>query len=125
MKDRDEDFKEVILTDICPFSLGVAIQDRRTGELVMDFISMAAKTCHVEVTTLVVPGLNDTEEEVKELSKWIASLDGGRGKDKVALHLSRYFPRFRMDAPATDVDLIYRLKDVASKELKFVFTGNC
>lgn len=38
MKDRDEDFKEVILTDICPFSLGVAIQDRRTGELVMDFI---------------------------------------------------------------------------------------
>ena len=96
--------------------------DRR---LVMDFISMAASSCHLEVTTLVVPGFNDTEEEVKELSKWIASLDGGRGKDKVALHLSRYFPRFRMDAPATDVDLIYRLKDVASKELKFVFTGNC
>ena len=96
--------------------------DRR---LVMDFISMAAKTCHVEVTTLVVPGLNDTEEEVKELSKWIAELDDGRGKETVALHLSRYFPRFRMDAPATDVDLIYRLKDVASKELKFVFTGNC
>ena len=96
--------------------------DRR---LVMDFISMAAPSCHLEVTMLLVPGFNDTEEEVKELSKWIASLDGGRGKDKVALHLSRYFPRFKMDTPATDVDLIYRLKDVASKELKFVFTGNC
>ena len=93
--------------------------------LVMDFISMAAPSCHLEVTMLLVPGFNDTEEEVKELSKWIASLDGGRGKDKVALHLSRYFPRFKMDTPATDVDLIYRLKDVASKELKFVFTGNC
>lgn len=93
--------------------------------LVMDFISMAAPSCHLEVTMLLVPGFNDTEEEVKELSKWIASLDGGRGKDKVALHLSRYFPRFKMNTPATDVDLIYRLKDVASKELKFVFTGNC
>ncbi|MBR1798241.1 MAG: Hsp70 family protein [Clostridiales bacterium] len=38
MKGREEDFKEVILTDICPFSLGVAVQDRRTRELVMDFI---------------------------------------------------------------------------------------
>ena len=102
-------------------------QDVLKGDrkLVMDFISKAVKTCHVEVTTLVVPGLNDTEEEVKELSKWIASLDGGRGNDKVALHLSRYFPRFKMDTPPTDVDLIYRLRDVASKELDHVFTGNC
>ena len=89
-------------------------------------ISMAAKTCHVEVTTLVVPGLNDTEEEVKELSKWIAELDDGRGKETVALHLSRYFPRFKMtDVPATDVDLIYRLREVALTELDNVFTGNC
>lgn len=98
---------------------------RGDRKLVMDFICMAAGTCHVELTTLVVPGYNDTEDEIKELSKWIAALDGGRGKETVALHLSRYFPRFKMDAPATDVDLIYRLKDVASGELKFVFTGNC
>lgn len=38
MKARNEDFKDVILTDICPFSLGTAIQDPRTLELVMDFI---------------------------------------------------------------------------------------
>lgn len=94
-------------------------------QMVMDFISMAVVTCHVEVTTLVVPGYNDTEDEIKELSKWVASLDDGRGKEKVALHLSRYFPRFKLDRPATDVGLIYRLRDVAKKELDHVFTGNC
>jgi pyruvate formate lyase activating enzyme len=52
-------------------------------------------------------------------------LDDGRGKEKVALHLSRYFPRFKLDRPATDVGLIYRLRDVAKKELDHVFTGNC
>ena len=38
MKDRNKDFKDVILTDICPFSLGVAVQDERTKEVIMDFI---------------------------------------------------------------------------------------
>lgn len=38
MKNRNEDFKDVILTDICPFSLGTAVQDMRTMELIMDFI---------------------------------------------------------------------------------------
>ena len=38
MKDRNEDFKDVILTDICPFSLGTAVQDSRTMETIMDFI---------------------------------------------------------------------------------------
>ena len=94
-------------------------------EMVMDFIEMAAGKSHVEVTTLVVPGYNDTEVEIKELSKWLSSLDGKRGKESIALHLSRYFPRFKMDAPATDVDLIYHLRDVAGSELDNVFTGNC
>ena len=94
-------------------------------KMVMDFIEMAAGKSHVEVTTLVVPGYNDTEVEIKELSKWLSSLDGGRGKESIALHLSRYFPRFKMDVPATDVGLIYHLRDVAGKELDHVFTGNC
>jgi molecular chaperone HscC len=38
MKNRNEDFKDVILTDICPFSLGTAVQDHRTMEQIMDFI---------------------------------------------------------------------------------------
>lgn len=38
MKSRNEDFKEVIMTDICPFSLGTSVRDIGTGELIMDFI---------------------------------------------------------------------------------------
>ena len=94
-------------------------------ELVMNFIEKAAKSCHLEVTTLIVPGFNDSDEEIDKLSNWIAGLDPGRGKEKIALHLSRYFPRFKMDIPATDVDLIYHLRDVAKNNLKYVFTGNC
>ena len=94
-------------------------------QMVMDFIALSAASSHVEVTTLVVPGYNDSDAEMEEIAKWIASLDNGRGKENIALHISRYFPRFHMDVPATDVDRIYALKDVAGKYLDHVFTGNC
>lgn len=93
--------------------------------MVMDFISHAATKCHLEVTTLVVPGYNDSDEEMERISGWIAGLDGGRGAENVALHISRYFPRFHLDKPATDVEVIYHLAEVAGKNLKHVFTGNC
>lgn len=95
-------------------------------QMVMDFITTAAKTSHMEVTTLIVPGYNDTEDEMKRISSWIAQLNEGNGAKTIALHISRYFPRFKMtDIPATDVDLIYKLADVARQELKHVFVGNC
>ena len=85
--------------------------------------------CHVELTTLIIPGENDSEEEMREISGWIAELKGADGKLKgpdVPLHISRFFPRYkRTDRPATDVALIYRLADVAREKLKYVYTGNC
>ena len=94
--------------------------------MVMDFIQEAFSAgIHVEVTTLVVTGMNDSESEIRELASWLASLDGGRGRD-IPLHLSRFFPRFHMtDREATDVRLIYRLADVARGILRYVYTGNC
>ena len=93
-------------------------------QMVMDFITRAAKGCHVELTTLIVPGENDSEDEIREMTEWIAELDGGEGG--TPLHVSRFFPRFRMtDREATDVALIYRLADVAGERLKYVYTGNC
>ena len=94
-------------------------------KMVMDFIEVAASKCHMEITTLIVPDFNDSKEEILALSDWIASLNGGRGSDEIALHISRYFPRFHMDKPATEVDVIYELAEAARENLKNVFTGNC
>lgn len=97
-------------------------------KMVMDFISMAAERCHVELTTLIIPGENDSDEEMKEMCRWIAGLkncDGGSG-EMIPLHISRFFPRFNMtDRAPTDVDRIYRLAEIAREHLKFVYTGNC
>ncbi len=98
-------------------------------DMVRDFIKEAAKFCHVELTTLIVPGENDTEDEMRELSSWIAGLndvyDGRTGKD-IPLHITRFFPRFHMqDRNATDVRLIYRLVETAREKLDCVFPGNC
>ena len=100
--------------------------DRR---MVMDFIARAVKDCHVELTTLIIPRENDSKEEMEDISSWIASLtdvyDRKEGRD-IPLHISRFFPQFHMtDRNATDVDLIYHLKDIAKKNLRYVYTGNC
>ena len=88
---------------------------------VMAFIEEAAKHCHVEVTELIIPDENDSEDEMRQLSGWIASLDRS-----IPLHISRFFPCFHMtDKDPTDVKLIYRLAEIAREQLEFVYTGNC
>ena len=75
----------------------------------------------MELTTLVVPELNDGEEEMKEEARWIASL--GKG---IPLHVTRFFPRYHMtDRDATEVRRVYRLADAAKMHLEHVFVGNC
>lgn len=77
--------------------------------------------CHLEVTMLVVPGMNDTDAHMRSLSRWLASVDRG-----VVLHVTRFFPRWHMsDARPTDVRLVYHLADVAREELDCVLVGNC
>ncbi|WP_338076050.1 AmmeMemoRadiSam system radical SAM enzyme [Acetobacterium wieringae] len=90
-------------------------------ETVKQTIRIASEACHVEVTTLIVPGENDSEEEIRALSKWLASV----GKS-IPLHLSRFFPRHEMtDRNATNVAQIYRLADIARESLENVYAGNC
>ena len=87
------------------------------------------KRCHVELTTLIVPGENDSEDEMRELTRWVAALtdaDGTSIGQTIPLHITRFFPRFNMtDRSATDIDQIYRLVDVAKEELQYVYKGNC
>lgn len=96
---------------------------------VTEFISKAVMYCHVELTTLIVPGENDSEDEMRNIARWISQLRDGSGAvtgQDIPLHISRFFPRFRMaDRCATDVSLIYRLADIAREDLNFVYTGNC
>ena len=97
--------------------------------MVMDFITEAAKNCHIELTTLIIPGENDTEDEMRAMTEWISGLtdrDGNVIGADIPLHISRFFPRFHMtDRKATDVRKIYHLADVAREKLRYVYTGNC
>ncbi len=98
-------------------------------QMVMDFIRGAIDFSHVELTTLIIPGENDTFEEMEEISSWIASLKPASGNmdgSEIPLHISRFFPRFKMtDRAATDVRHIYTLAEVARRKLKYVYIGNC
>ncbi len=84
-------------------------------------ISSASRAgCHVELTTLVVPGISDDPEDMKKEAAWIASLD-----PDMPLHITRFFPRYRMDSgEPTPVDLLYLLADIAREHLKYVYVGN-
>lgn len=85
---------------------------------VMETVALAHKHCHVEVTTLIVPGKN--ENHIEPLAKWLASLNAS-----IPLHISRFFPRFQYaDMSPTPVETIYRLCDAAKKHLMFVYPGN-
>lgn len=92
---------------------------------VMEFIEEAVRQCHVELTTLIIPGENDSEEEMRELSGWVKELELTNGKN-IPLHITRFFPKFKMtDRDATDVRKVYRLAEVAREKLEIVYTGNC
>ena len=86
---------------------------------VLDFISEAASTSHVEITTLVIPGKNDSDIEIKEIARFIASVDRS-----IPLHLSAYYPSFHYTANATPESTIERLLKTAHAYLPFVYPGN-
>ena len=90
-------------------------------ETVKTAISLAAGRIHLEVTTLVVPGFNDGEAEMRALAGWLSGLN-----TDVPLHISRFFPQYRMlDRAPTSVETIKRLAAVAGEYLPHVYRGNC
>jgi pyruvate formate lyase activating enzyme len=86
---------------------------------VMDFIKLGCETgVHIEVTTLVVPGLNDTSDELGKAADFIASLGD------IPWHLTAYHPDYRWNAPPTDPGFLMKTAEDARKKLPFVYTGN-
>lgn len=84
----------------------------------LKMISAAGR--HLEITLLVIPTLNDSEEEFREMTQWISAELG----KEVPLHLSRYFPAWKLTLPPTPVATLDRFAAIAEKELHYVYTGN-
>ena len=115
-------YVDAMNVDIKSFS-ETTYRDVLGGDLNMTraFVERAVKDCHVELTMLIVPGMNDTEEEMREVTSWIAGLS-----EEIPFHISRFFPRYKMsDGTPTDVAKIYKLADIAREKLKYVYEGNC
>ena len=98
-------------------------------ETVLAFIRLACSmNVHTEITTLVVPGLNDSDEELDGCAGFIASLANGRGPEKpgteIPWHLSAYHPDYRWNAPPTSAALLLSTAQRARKKLPYVYTGN-
>ena len=90
-------------------------------ETVKRNITLAASYTHIEVTTLIIPGENDTPEDMENEALWLAEID-----PEIPLHVSRFFPRHHMsDLAPTPVSTVYHLADIARKHLRYVYTGNC
>ena len=74
---------------------------------------------HVEVTTLVIPGINDDSDMMRSEAMWISKL-----RKDIPLHLSRYFPRYKLQTEATPVATLYRLQEISQECLDYVYLGN-
>jgi pyruvate formate lyase activating enzyme len=75
---------------------------------------------HLEITSLIIPGQNDNENEMAMQSEWIA---GELGRD-IPFHLSRYFPMYKREDPSTPQTTLTRLAETASKNLRYIYVGN-
>lgn len=86
---------------------------------VLETIERAAKACHVEITTLLVSGENDKLTEVEEIAKFLSNIS-----PEIPLHLSRYFPRYKLENPPTDIEFMKKAEKTAKKYLNKVSLGN-
>lgn len=102
-------FQNDYYTKICKGSL----------DPVLRTIEQSIKSCHVEITTLLVNGRNDSQEEVENLARYLGSLD-----NNIPLHLSRYFPTYKMNLPPTEIEVIIHRADIAKQYLNYVYIGN-
>ncbi len=87
---------------------------------VLEVIKRSVRSCHVELTNLIIPTLNDSEDSITRLVNWIRN---NLGRD-VPLHLSRYFPCYQMDLPPTPIPTLKMAERIAKAKLKYVYLGN-
>ncbi|MBM3497287.1 MAG: AmmeMemoRadiSam system radical SAM enzyme [Armatimonadetes bacterium] len=82
-------------------------------------VERAFGRCHVEVTNLLIPGENDSAEQVGALVDWAAGVS-----DRLPVHFSRYHPAHKLTVPATPRSSLERAYRLAREKLKYVYIGN-
>ncbi len=88
-------------------------------EPVLNTVRTSAKRILIEVTNLLIPGVNDSDDQIKRLVDFIADVD-----PKIPVHFSRYFPAWKFNAPPTPVKTLLRAREIASEKLDYVYLGN-
>jgi len=89
-------------------------------EPVLKSIRLLHAKMHIEIITLLIPTLNDSDDELRALSKWVAKL----GRD-VPLHFTAYYPANRTTLPPTPAETLARARKIAMEEgVNYVYTGN-
>ncbi len=104
---RDETYKKVCKARLQP---------------VLDSIRLMRElSIWVEVTTLVVPGMNDGEEELTDIARFIASVD-----PDIPWHISRFHPDYQFDqTPATPAATLRRAREIGKDQgLRYIYIGN-
>jgi pyruvate formate lyase activating enzyme len=92
-----------------------------TLQPVLDFAQQAvAMGVHVEITNLIIPGLNDDLKTIGRLAQWIKDNLG----EAVPLHLSAYHPDYKLQEPPTSAETLKAAWETARKELLYVYLGN-
>ena len=90
-------------------------------EPVLGTIRKAHSKCHIELTNLIIPGLNDSPDQLTRLVSWIYENLGS----EVPMHFSRYFPCYKFTkAPPTPTETLKLAESIARKKLKHVYLGN-
>ena len=74
---------------------------------------------HLEVTNLVITGLNDSYEDINMLTDFIADIS-----PDIPLHLSAYYPTYKMENPPTSPATLLEAYEIVSAKLKYVYLGN-
>lgn len=86
---------------------------------VLETIRTVQGHAHIEITTLLVPGINDSREEMRDLFEWVGKLN-----PEIPLHLTRYFPAWKYNEPSTDLDWMREMAAEASRTCRRVKLGN-
>ena len=89
---------------------------------ILDTIKLAhKKKIHMEITTLIIPGVNDSEKELGDIAKFIASVD-----ENIPWHISRFFPMHKMrDKEITPLSTLKKAEEIGKKAgLKYLHVGN-